>query len=71
MDRKEKGMSARLKKINSNKVSELSPSRMADIWKIYRDKDLSESEREQFELIRKEYKKQTGRELPKNINKKD
>lgn len=71
MARISSGLSARAKKIALKKIEQISTSRLADIWKINRDKKLDADEMDQFELVRKEYKSRTGKELPKHTQKGD
>ncbi len=59
-------MTARQKKIALKKINDASIEKLADIWKINFNKKLDKDELEQFELIRKEYKKKTGKMLPAN-----
>ena len=41
---------------------------LGDIWKIYRDKKLSDSELIEFNIMREVYKEKTGNALPKNTH---
>ena len=59
-------MTARQKKLMKKKLERLSTSDMADIWKKNFNRKLSADELEQFEAVRKEYKKITGKILPPN-----
>ena len=59
-------MTARQKKLLQKKLERLSESDMAEIWKINFNKKLSADELEQFEALRKEYKKRSGKILPPN-----
>jgi hypothetical protein len=63
-------MTARQKKIASKKVSSLTTEQLAELWKINFNKKLDKQEMEQFEMIRKEYKKKSGKMLPANSHKK-
>ena len=52
-------------------LERLSEADMAEIWKKNFNKRLSADELEQFEALRKEYKKRSGKILPpNNFNKK-
>jgi len=61
-------MTAREKKIYLSKISEFSEERLGNIWKINRLKNLDSKQMEQFELIRKEYKNKTGKNLPEHTS---
>jgi thymidylate kinase len=57
-------MTSRQKKILQRKLESLTPEDMAEIWKRNFNKKLDKEEKEQFESVRKHYKKITGKMLP-------
>jgi len=68
VQKSQKKLTAREKKIISNKLEDISSQKLADIWKINIYKDLNAAELEQFNMIRKKYKELTGKVLPEHSN---
>lgn len=68
IQKSQKKLTARQKKIYQNKAESLSAEKLSDIWKINFNKKLDESEFEQFEIVRKAYKTKTGKELPRHTS---
>ena len=66
---RKEGMTSREKKIFMKKVEDATNAQMVDAWKMNLYKDLDSGELEQFDIIRKEYKKRTGFELGPHSNK--
>lgn len=53
-----------------DKYESMSADRLGDIWKIYRDKKLTEDQLAVFEILRKVYEVKTGRKLTPNTQSK-
>jgi len=64
-------MTSRQKKLMQKRLERLSEAEMGEIWKRSFNRKLTPDELYQFESLRKEYKKRSGKILPENtFNKK-
>ncbi len=68
IQKSQKKLTAREKKILEKELDGMTVNQMAETWKKLRSKKLEPIEMEQFEMLRMQYKEMTGRGLPRHTS---